>query len=261
MRTFISVVSHGHSELINSLQCLNQLSKEFVVVVKSNKLGDDFGYLIDNNNFYWLNESYGLGFGQNNNYVFSFCERHLGMKDDDLFIVFNPDVYMEVSELLKLTNLMCEKHSKIGAINLYTDIEKGKYDNSIRIFPSFFHFVKSFLGYGNDSIIEKSKIVAPKDVDWAAGSFLAFVVSHYRMLGGFDESYFMYCEDIDICFRSQKAGESVTFFPQVQASHLAKHANRKLLSKHFFWHISSALRFLLTFYGLRKKTRSGLKKQ
>lgn len=258
MAVFISVVSHGHSSLIHELKCLNKLCKEFIVVIKSNKAGDDFDDLISDDNVHWINEAYGMGFGQNNNFVFSFCQEKLGMKNEDYFVVFNPDVYMETSELTKLTCLMDNEKSKISAINLYKDKQQKEYDNSIRAFPSLLQFVKSFLGFGNDSIIDKSKIFDSTKVDWAAGSFLAFTAGHYNNLGGFDEGYFMYCEDIDICFRSNKAAAPVIYYPQVHAYHLAKHANRKLLSKHFLWHVSSVARFLLTTYNLRN-SRTSLK--
>ena len=252
MAVFISVVSHGHSSIIQELNCLNKLCEDFIVVIKSNKTGDDFRDLANSDNVYWIDEAYGMGFGKNNNLVFSFCQKELEMKEEDFFVIFNPDVDMEASELSKLLRLMDNEKSKVSAINLYKDKQQKEYDNSIRTFPSLIQFAKSFLGFGNDSILDKSKISESTEVDWAAGSFLAFTADHYRSLGGFDESYFMYCEDIDICFRSKRAGESVVYYPQVKASHLAKHSSRNLFSKHFYWHVTSVLRFMFLKAGLTK---------
>ncbi|WP_017026544.1 hypothetical protein, partial [Vibrio rumoiensis] len=145
----------------------------------------------------------------------------------------------------------------IAAINLFKDYDKTSYDNSVRSFPSFLQFVSSFLGGKNTSILDKKSILKPTNVDWAAGSFLAFKASYYKKLGGFDENYFMYCEDIDICYRSMKMGSPVMYYPQFEAIHLAKHANRKILSRHFYWHVSSVIRFLMTKVGLTK-AKSGL---
>ena len=48
-------------------------------------------------------------------------------------------------------------------------------------------------------------------------------MSYYRQLNGFDERYFMYCEDIDICYRSCKIhGKRVMYFPNIKAVHLSK---------------------------------------
>ncbi|EKO3496537.1 glycosyltransferase family 2 protein [Vibrio fluvialis] len=254
MTVYISVVSHGHSDLINKIECLTSLVKNFKVVVKSNKDGDDFVELIGRENFYWINNSYGLGFGENNNVIFDFCINELKMNDDDYFVVLNPDVLISPVSLSHLLSQVQSLGVKIAAINLFKDCEYSIYDMSIRHFPSLLNFTKSFLGLGNNSIIDKSEIIKPTPVDWAAGSFLLFSASHYKELGGFDEKYFMYCEDIDICFRSQKIGHNTIYFPNIKAIHLAKHANRKLFSKHFYWHVKSVIRFLFTTLGLTRST-------
>lgn len=256
MKVFFSVVSHGHSELIHKLGCLTNLVNDFEVVVKSNKPDDEFSVLNDSRNFHWIDEQHFCGFGHNNNIVFDYCCSELGMKEDDYFIVLNPDVIVSSTEIDLLIRKMIVNGSKLAAINLYKDYERTIFDDSIRKFPSFMQFVKSFLGLGNSAVIDKNIIRVNRSVDWAAGSFLGFKVSHYAALSGFDEKYFMYCEDIDICYRSYLLDERVLYFPEIKAVHLAKHANRKLFSKHFYWHVTSVTRFLLTKAGLTKPKSS-----
>ncbi|WP_222104720.1 glycosyltransferase family protein [Shewanella algae] len=235
---------------------MSRLSPKYQIVVKSNKSGDNFDDLTSMPNFHWLDKAYGLGFGNNNNVVFDFCRTELSMKEDDYFILLNPDVIVDSNDLDLLVSKMKLSESKISTINLYNDYERTIFDNSIRKFPSFIQFSKSFLGLGNSAIIDKDEIKSPCYVDWAAGSFLAFEAHHYCILNGFDEKYFMYCEDIDICYRSHLIGERVTYFPEIKAVHLAKHANRNLFSKHFYWHVTSVIRFLLTKIGLTKPSSS-----
>lgn len=256
MATFISIISHGHSELINRLSCLPSLCDSYKVVVKSNKPHDCFKKLSLNENFYWLDELYYLGFGHNNNIVFDYCQTQLCMSSDDYFIVLNPDVVISAESVESLIHKMKAEHSKVAAINLFKDKKFKEYDNSIRQFPTLLNLTKSFLGLGNKSILDKNKIQASCNVDWAAGSFLSFLACHYQRLGGFDENYFMYCEDIDICYRSSLLECPVTYYPDIIALHLAKHENRKILSKHFYWHLFSALRFILTKYGFTKSKSS-----
>ncbi|MDE1220613.1 glycosyltransferase family 2 protein [Vibrio aestuarianus] len=213
------------------------------MVVKSNKPGDLFESLNNKHNFHQIDGSYGCGFGENNNIVFDYCCSVLGMKEDDYFIVLNPDVIIKPCMIKILIEYMERDRINLAAINLFKDEAEEVYDNSIRQFPSLLQFVKSFLGFNNDSLLDKNQLTSSIEVDWAAGSFLAFRASHYKALKGFDEKYFMYCEDIDICYRSCLVGERVTYFPDVKAIHLAKHENRKLFSKHFYWHVSSVFRF------------------
>lgn len=246
MSIYISIVSHGHEKIIKELCCVSELSEKFNIVLKSNKPNENFCDLMNSHTIHWIDEQYGCGFGHNNNIVFNYCRFRLGMKDDDIFIVLNPDVIITINAIEKLAKEMIEGNISLAAINLYKDSLFNQYDNSIREFPSLFHFVKSFLGLPNSSLINKSIIHEACRVDWAAGSFIAFKAKHYHNLQGFDEKYFMYCEDIDICYRSCKLNEKVMYFPSIKATHLACHANRRLLSKHFYWHVRSVVRFLLT---------------
>ncbi|MGR5000256.1 glycosyltransferase family 2 protein [Vibrio celticus] len=250
MKVVISVVSHGHEHIIKKLKSLDNLSEDFNVVIKSNKPGDDFSELSSKSKFHWINneKEYNLGFGENNNVIYRYCVDNLNLSSGDYFLVVNPDVSVQHDTVLSLVKRMTLNNDKVACLNLYKDEGFTIYDNSVRSFPSLTNYISSFLGLRNDSIINKSNIDDTCKVDWAAGSFLAFEAQHYKNLDGFDERYFMYCEDIDICFRSHILGESVSFYPDLKALHLAEHANRKVFSRHFYWHLNSVFRFLLTKY-------------
>ena len=250
MSIFISVVSHGHGKLIKKLACLSKLAEKYIVVVKINRKEQELVPYLEENNIKYIDEHYGIGFGHNNNVVYTYCKDHLSMKDDDYFLVFNPDVIADENSIDKLIKLMLIDNTQVAGVNLFKDDNYSIPDNSIRNFPSLTQFVKSFLGMGNSTIINKELVKSPQKVDWAAGSFLAFKASHYFRLKGFDEGYFMYCEDIDICYRSKILGEPLTFYPQIKILHLAEHANRSIFSKHFIWHVKSVARFLLSKQGL-----------
>ncbi|RZR27433.1 glycosyltransferase family 2 protein, partial [Vibrio vulnificus] len=189
----------------------------------------------------------------NNNRVFDYIRNKYECKDDDFFIVLNPDVDLKVDSVLNLIFDMKNDKSHMAGINLYKDKEFNEYDNSVRRFPGFLDFFSSILGFGNKTIIDKREIDSPKIVDWVAGSFIAFTCKHFNALRGFDEHYFMYCEDIDICFRSYLIGVPVIYYPHVKAIHLAQHANRSIFSKHFRWHVESATRFLFKKYKMMAK--------
>jgi hypothetical protein len=152
-------------------------------------------------------------------------------------LVFNPDLIADEDAIDKLIKLMLTENTQVAGVNLFKDENYSLPDNSIRNFPSLPQFVKSFLGMGNSTIINKVLVKEAKEVDWAAGSFLEFKASHYARLNGFDECYFIYCEDIDICYRS-------------------KLLNRTIFSKHFYWHVSSVIRFLMTKQGLTRARSS-----
>jgi len=255
MRIFISVISHGHEDLIRKLGCLSELAKhlDLTIVLKDNISSSDLSEFSKSNGIHLIDSNHGLGFGENNNYIFNWCIRNLQLGDDDYFLILNPDVYVGYSDVLKIVELAEEKNAQLATINLFKDEKFEVFDECIRSFPSILDFVSSYTGFGNKTVLNKAKVTEAVEVDWAAGSFLLFKASLYRKLGGFDPNYFMYCEDIDICWRAQKTfGEKLIFFPQIKAIHHAQHANRSLFSKHFIWHVKSMVRYLLLFYGLRK---------
>ena len=244
-KIYISIVSHGHLELIRELRCLEIIaaSPKIEVVIKENS-GEIMSEFCMEIGAHYIEKPQNVGFGENNNIVYDYCLSELGMDDDDIFVVLNPDVIVTVEVLEKLLQEMtCG--TKLATINLFKDTHFKEYDNSIREFPTLKTFISSFVFNRNKSIYDKSKIKKTVEVDWAAGSFLAFKSSHYQELNGFDKTYFMYCEDIDICFRSSILGVPVKYYPNIKAIHMAKHGNRNIFSIHFFWHLKNAIIFLI----------------
>jgi GT2 family glycosyltransferase len=62
-------------------------------------------------------------------------------------------------------------------------------------------------------------------------------------LHGFDENYFLYYEDVDICRRARLMGLKIVCCPEVAVVHNAQRASRKNIH-HMRWHIASMFRYL-----------------
>ncbi|MFT6901219.1 MAG: N-acetylglucosaminyl-diphospho-decaprenol L-rhamnosyltransferase [Colwellia sp.] len=243
---YISVISHGHLDVIKRINALPLLaqSKGIKINLQDNCREAGLETWCLENNINYQSNSEQLGFGQNNNIVFSRFKKTLPTLDNGYFVVLNPDVAINEAQLFELiTTMQCNK-AKLAAIDLYKDKKLKEPDNSIRNYPKLSDFIKSFLFKVNPSIIDKNKIDSPCFVPWAAGSFLCFTLKHYEQLGGFDENFFMYCEDLDICYRSARQyNTEVLYCPNIKAIHLAQHANRTIFSKHFIWHLNSICRY------------------
>ena len=56
MNIYISVVSHGHDELIKELGCLKLLSEKFNIIIKSNKPNDNFDELVTCKKIHWIDD-------------------------------------------------------------------------------------------------------------------------------------------------------------------------------------------------------------
>ncbi len=76
-----------------------------------------------------------------------------------------------------------------------------------------------------------------QDVDWLSGACLLVRRSAFEEVGGFDESYFMYAEDVDLCWRLARAGWTATYVPAAEVTHLqgvstATHPYQMILEHH-----------------------------
>lgn len=82
----------------------------------------------------------------------------------------------------------------------------------------------------------------PDDPDWLAGMFLLVDADAYRGIGGFDERYFLYIEDVDLCTRLRLRGGRLVLVPEATVRHAAQHASHRSL-RHLRWHTAGMLRY------------------
>lgn len=72
----------------------------------------------------------------------------------------------------------------------------------------------------HDVVSHSESVTGPvREVDWVSGAF--FVARRFALeaLGGFDEGYFMYMEDVDLCWRARRAGWRVAYVPRALVTH------------------------------------------
>jgi N-acetylglucosaminyl-diphospho-decaprenol L-rhamnosyltransferase len=88
------------------------------------------------------------------------------------------------------------------------------------------------------------------DCDWLSGCFLMMRRAAVEQVGLFDESFGKYFEDVDICWRTARAGWRVMYHGGTSCYHLEQRASRKLLSADAWKHLRSYL------YWLQKRGRA-----
>ncbi|EPH6097904.1 glycosyltransferase family 2 protein [Vibrio cholerae] len=247
MKLFISVVNHNHDQMIINNPTLKQLATKHHVILKSNTPASPelTAYCLKNSITLLQGKSF-KGFGANNNEVYRYAKNKLDMHEDDFFLVLNPDVEITLENIDQLLIEALLLSTDIAAINLYRDKHFTLYDNSIRHYPKLLAPIKTLLGIKRKDIYDKSVIDKPTRIEWAAGSFLLFKSSCFRSLDGFNENYFMYFEDADICTRANQNCLNVYYIPHVKAVHYVSNQNRAIFSKHFFWYCQSSLRYHIT---------------
>lgn len=85
----------------------------------------------------------------------------------------------------------------------------------------------------------------PVESDWMLGGFLLLRRAMLDELGGLDEGFRLYGEDIDLCYRAAKAGWERWYVPAARATHAyAAVIDRRFLSRNTLWHLRGMVRFV-----------------
>ncbi len=75
---------------------------------------------------------------------------------------------------------------------------------------------------------DRGPFAAERDVPWATGACLLIARACWEDLGGFDERFFMYCEDVDFCQRAGQRGWRVAYLPRPAVRHLRPYHGREV---------------------------------
>lgn len=229
----LSVVSHAQNGLVNSLlQDIRAHCSPRVRVVITENIPDTVPLSVDDLACptKQIANSQVKGFGANHNAAFALCET-------PYFCVCNPDVRLTRDPFDPLLQALARKSA--GAVGPLVRNPAGTVEDSARRFPTVLSLLqKSFVRNGPDYPTDRGAI----EVDWVAGMFMLFPSRAYRDVRGFDEAYFLYYEDIDICRRLGQAGRSVLYVPDAEIFHDARRGSRRnpALMRH---HLRSVVRY------------------
>ena len=119
----------------------------------------------------------------------------------------------------------------------------GKPEDSARRFPSARRLAAKLFGLAPR--LDYAIGSEPFSPDWVAGMFLAFRREAFAAVDGFDERYFLYYEDVDLCRRLRASGFDVRLVPGARVTHLARRESRRSF-RHLRWHVASVTRYLLS---------------
>ncbi len=149
----------------------------------------------------------------------------------DYILLLNSDTVIQSDTLQKCLDYL-DKHEDYDVLGCKVVLGDGKLDPACkRSFPtplnSLFHTLKL------DSIFKKSPTIGSynltyidedttTEVDCITGAFILLRRDVYEKVGGLDEEYFMYGEDIDWCYRIKEAGFRIIYHPVSEITHFKK---------------------------------------
>jgi len=257
----LSIIIVNYKSKDKLANCLNSIAVavlpiDFEVIVVDNASGDMLDDLRDKHQFRFIASPRNLGMGGGNN---------LGIEEakSDIVLILNPDTIVNKDAIVSMLERIKNDESigLIGPKLLYPD---GSLQYSCARFPSFFMPIlrRTFLGnrfkkQRDDFMMADFDHGSEREVDWLMGSCLMFKKSWKapdgKMYGPrFDDRYFMYFEDIDLCREVKVHGKKVVYYPLAVIIHDHMRASAKnpwyvaIFKDKITWiHISSWLKYFL----------------
>ena len=205
------------------VRCVQSLRSDGVgtVVVVDNDSGDGSGEALaaTDPEAIFVATGANLGYGRGAN-------RGVAAVATPYVLILNPDVEVEPGTVKALMGAL-ERDPDLAAVGPRVEEPGGAVYPSGRPFPNLVVAAgHAFLGYAapENRFTRAYKLLdwdrrSARYVDWISGSCLLVRRSAYEAVGGFDEAYFMYAEDVDLCWRWARAGWRVGVEPAGRVVH------------------------------------------
>lgn len=215
----ISIVNYNAGEYLqNCLSSLEKIKKEvdFDVFIVDNASIDGSIEKAEKRfkNFTFIKNEKNIGFGAAHNIV-------LKKAKTPYVLTLNPDCEIPKDTLSFMLRFM-DENSSVGLSTCKVVKANGKIDiASHRGFPtpkaSFYYF---FLKNDKYYHLTDRDMNSIHEIDSGVGAFMLIRRSVLDVVGYFDEDYFLYAEDIDLCFRIKNAGYKIMYVPDVEIKHI-----------------------------------------
>lgn len=224
----VSIISHNHGKLIPPLvhKLINcpEVSK-IVLTINTPEYID----LPSSNKILTIENRYPLGFGMNHNNAFKECNTRF-------FCVLNPDVDIITNPF---GDLLSKFESDVGIVSPRAVGYLGQLSDNVRRYPTLLYILLKLIRF--DFTVDKTTNGSVKN-RWVSGMFMLFESSLFDRISGFDTSYYMYYEDVDLCKRVINQGKTIYIASRVYVIHEgARQSHNSYV--HFKWHVKSMIRF------------------
>lgn len=236
----VSLVSHGHHDLVASVLADLANFPEVSSVVLTLNIPEETPFLPEalHGKIILIKNDHPKGFAANHNAAFTHCKTAY-------FCVLNPDARLPSNPFPRLLQGLSEQQAIMAAPVVLNS--QGELEDSVRRFPTPLSILLKLFG-GSKGTYQFAKGGRPLYPHWVAGMFMLFESKAFADLNGFDENFFLYYEDVDICARIWKKGSKLIVCPEVAVLHDAQRDSHRKV-KYLRWHLTSMLRFFIKHLG------------
>jgi len=158
------------------------------------------------------------------------CNQAAAVSSGRHVLLLNSDTVMQPRTLRTMVDCL-DRQLDVGVVSCLQRDEQGRVLQSCFVFPS----IRDHVRHSDDlpAAVRRLAGVSPKmdctrsqDVEWANGACLMIRKALYDRLGGLDERFFMYFEDVDMCRRVQQLGYRVRHVAEGEVVHLLGRSSR-----------------------------------
>jgi N-acetylglucosaminyl-diphospho-decaprenol L-rhamnosyltransferase len=233
----LSVVSHGQAdlvaELVASIQhyCTIQVELILTLNIAEQLPFDVSAYMFP---IYVIRNTSPKGFGANHNAASKSA-------NGIYFCVLNPDIRLTSDPFPEL--LECISAESVGVVAPLVTNVAGENEDNARQFPTPLKIMAKALIRKREP--DYKTLIGDYSPDWVGGMFMLIPVDVYRKLNGFDERYFLYYEDVDLCARMRLSGYDIRLCTKVKVIHDARRQSHRDF-RYLRWHFTSMMRFFFS---------------
>ncbi len=188
-----------------------------------------------------------VGFaGANNQGMALGCGRYL--------LLLNSDAFLKPDSLRTAVHFM-DEHPDVGVCGVKLLNPDGTFQGSYADFPTLKSEFLLATGLGNRLVSPYYPSSPPwpgeeaHEVDWVAGAFMLLRSEVFEQAGGMDETYWMYSEETDWCYRIKQRGWKIYYLPQVAITHVGGGSTRQRRAEMVAQLYKSKVRFFAKNYG------------
>jgi N-acetylglucosaminyl-diphospho-decaprenol L-rhamnosyltransferase len=244
-----SIVSHNQNHLVNRVledfQVLhfdadlriiitqNTLQVSTELILPQGLMGGDTSVKV-------IQNQRELGFGANHNQAYHQAFNLFPETQSGFFCVLNPDLRFDSDCFSALADVL-NSQNNLGIVGPNVLSDSGMAEDFARYDPSIRRLLRKFF-IGDKGIYRGTRdtIYHP---DWIAGMFMLFSWDSFASMRGFDEKFFLYYEDADICKRARAMGYRPSVVPWARVTHQAQRESHRSLRRAAL-HFKSMVRYL-----------------
>jgi len=185
------------------------------------------------------------------------CNRAAAQSTAEYILFLNTDTVLQRNSLTVPLHYMEQpEHARVGIVGIQLMDNEGVVSRSCSRFPTFGRMLRTSLGLDriSPSIFPSHQMTEwnhldTREVDQVIGAFMLVRRSVFERLGGYDERFFVYMEDLDFTVRMRRIGYTSVYLSSAEAFHEGGATFRRVKAESLFFRFRSGIQYAFKHFG------------